>query len=149
MVYRLYVETVVCEGKTAWSYAFYNHQNFMVYKRFGQSEESDINKLNLIVSCTALSYFEGSIRRRYYDEHFSTRIDEDYVTLYTHYPKISEIAKKVKAEGENALNTIEDNKELWKALVPFFSQKTMIFENSEDETYIKIGQDLAQKAFEK
>ena len=87
MVYKLYLETAMQNGEIAWSYAFYNHQDFMVYKRFGKSETTDINTTILTVSAIALKYFEGSIRRRYYDEHFSTRIDEDYVTLYSHYPE--------------------------------------------------------------
>ena len=149
MVYRLYIETAERDGKIAWSYAFYNHQDFMVYKRFGESEIADVNTVILETSVTALTYFERSIRRRYYDEHFSTRIDEDYVTLFTHYPEITEVAKKFKSENAQSLGFVGENKELWEALVPFFSQRTMFFENAKDERFINIGQELAKKAFEK
>ena len=146
MVYNLYVETAMHNGNICWSYAFYNHQDFMVYKRIGKSEETDINKIILETSLTALTYFERSIRRRYYDEHFSTRIDEDYVTLYTHYPKITEVAKECKNDNASSLAFLGSDKELWEALLPFFRQRTMIFENSFDEKFIKIGQELANKA---
>lgn len=148
MFYRLYVETVEQNDETGWSYAFYNHQDFMVYKRFGKSEETDVNKVILDVSATALTYFERSIRRRYYDEHFSTRIDEDYVTLFTHYPEIADVAKKFKSEATLSIGFIGDDKALWKALVPFFAQRTMMFENSAEEKFIMQGQKLAKRCFE-
>lgn len=146
MVYRLYVETVQESGKIGWSYAFYNHQDFMVYKRFGKSEETDMNKVILQTALTALTYFERSIRRRYYDEHFSTRIDEDYVTLFTHNPEITEAAKKFKSEEASAVGFIGEDKDIWEGLVPFFKQRTMIFENSVDEKFISQGKDLAKQA---
>ena len=148
MVYMLYVETVEQNGVIGWSYAFYNHQDFMVYKRFGKSVETDLNKVILEVAATALTYFERSIRRRYYDEHFSTRIDEDYVTLYTHNTEIAEVAKKFKGDNASSIGFIGDDKALWEALVPFFSQITMMFENSTDEKFILTGKELAQKSFE-
>ncbi len=145
MVYRLYVETVENNGEIAWSYAFYNHQDFMVYKRFGKSDETDVNKVILEVSATALTYFERSIRRRYYDEHFSTRIDEDYVTLFTHYSEIAKAAKKCKSESALSVGFIGNDKTLWEALVPFFTQRTMMFENSAEEKFIEQGQKLAMQ----
>ena len=146
MVYKLYLETAMQNGEIAWSYAFYNHQDFMVYKRFGKSETTDINKTILTVSAIALKYFEGSIRRRYYDEHFSTRIDEDYVTLYSHYPEIETVAKRCKTEG--SVDFVTESKELWEDLVPFFKQRTMDFESSTDIKFIEQGTALALKAFE-
>ena len=147
MVYRLYVETAEQNGKIGWSYAFYNHQDFMVYKRFGTSEETDVNNVILEVSATALTYFERSIRRRYYDEHFSTRIDEDYVTLFTHYPQIAEIAKKFKGDDALSISFVETDEALWEPLIPFFRQKTMIFENAAEDKFIAQGQELAKQGF--
>lgn len=146
MVYKLYLETVIQDGEIAWSYAFYNHQDFMVYKRYGKSETTDLSRTILTVSATALKYFEGSIRRRYYDEHFSTRIDEDYVTLYSHYPEMENVAKKYKTEG--SIDFAKENKDLWEELVPFFKQRTMDFESATDEKFINQGTTLALKAFE-
>ena len=143
MIYRLYVETIEQNGKIGWSYAFYNHQDFMVYKRFGKSDETDVDKVILEVSATALTYFDRSIRRRYYDEHFSTRIDEDYVTLYTHNPEIADVAKNFKSDNAASVVFIGDDKALWEELVPFFAQKTMMFENSVDEKFIEKGMELA------
>ena len=147
MVYKLYVETAFKNDKISWSYAFYNHQDFMVYKRYGISEEKDLNKVILETSVTALTYFERSIRRRYYDEHFSTRIDEDYVTLFTHNAEITEVATNFKSSEASSIGFVGNNKELWEALVPFFAQKTMSFENSTEEKFITLGIELAQKAF--
>ncbi len=147
MVYRLYVETVEKSGEIAWSYAFYNHQDFMVYKRFGKSEETDVSKVILEVSATALTYFERSIRRRYYDEHFSTRIDEDYVTLFTHSHDIARTASKFKSENALSIGFIGEEKALWEALTPFFAQRTMMFETSSDERFIAKGIGLAMQAF--
>lgn len=146
MVYKLYIETVEYNGKIGWSYAFYNHQDFMVYKQFGQSKETDINKVILEISATALTYFERSIRRRYYDEHFSTRIDEDYVTLFTHYPEIAEVAKNFKNDVASSVGFIGSDKALWEALVPFFSQRTMMFENAIEEKFIDQGKELANRS---
>ena len=144
MVYRLYVETVKKDNEIAWSDAFYNHQDFMVYKRFGKCEGLTEEQTILEVSATALTYFERSIRRRYYDEHFSTRIDEDYVTLFTHYPEIEKVAEKCKATGN--VDFVTCDMDLWEALVPFFTQRTMMFENSTEEKFIDIGKELAEKA---
>ena len=149
MVYRLYVETVKQGNDIGWAYAFYNHQDFMVYKRFGKAEGADEEQVILEVSATALTYFERSIRRRYYDEHFSTRIDEDYVTLFTHYPEIAKVAEKCKSDDAHSIGFIGDDKALWEALVPFFAQKTMMFENSADEKFIAQGQELAVQGLTK
>lgn len=147
MVYRLYVETVKQGNDIGWAYAFYNHQDFMVYKRFGKTEGADEEQVILEVSTTALTYFERSIRRRYYDEHFSTRIDEDYVTLFTEMSKIAEAAENCK--GACSIGFIGENKALWEALVPFFTQKTMSFENASDEKFITAVKELAEQGLTK
>lgn len=143
MVYRLYVKTVKQGDKIAWAYTFYNHQDFMVYKRLGTSDSLSEEQVILDVSAAALTYFERSMRRRYYDEHFSTRIDEDYVTLYTEHPEIAKVAKNVKNESAASVG-FSENKELWGKLIPFFSQKTMMFENATDEKFINIAKELAK-----
>ncbi len=141
MVYRLYVETVVKNGKIAWAYTFYNHQDFMVYKRCGIGDFANEAQATLEISATALEYFEKSMRRRYYDEHFSTRIDEDYVTLYTHSDDIINRSAKVKSGDD-----IEIEGKVWERLLPFFVQKTMSFERSKDERFINIAKELALSA---
>ena len=146
MVYRLYVETAEKNGEIVWAYTFYNHQDFMVYKRFGKSDKKDINQVILEVSAVALTYFERSIRRRYYDEHFSTRIDEDYVTLYTQYCEIAKVAKDFKEDGATSIGFFGKDKELWEPLTPFFSQKTMMFENSVEKRFIEAAKELALQA---
>ena len=143
MIYKLYIETVRDNNDIGWSYAFYNHQDFMVYKKIGKYTENDVNKVILEISLEALTYFERSIRRRYYDEHFSTRIDEDYVTLYTHYPEIVKNADIIKSSQNTEKNLFETYSEIWEKLVPFFSQRTMIFEESVNDFFINKGKELA------
>lgn len=148
MIYKLYVETVQQDSQIGWSYAFYNHQNFMVYKRFGKSDEQDVNKVILQTSLAALAYFDHSIRRRYYDEHFSTRIDEDYVTLYSKNAEIPEMAKQIKSSESCSIGFIGEDKDTWEALVPYIAPKTMQFEVSTDEKFIALGKELALKGLE-
>ncbi|MBR5538965.1 MAG: hypothetical protein IKU61_03615 [Clostridia bacterium] len=143
MVYRLYVETVKYEDRIAWAFTFYNHQDFMVYKRAGVSENTSEKSVILEQSGAALTYFERSMRRRYYDEHFSTRIDEDYVTLYTEIPEISEVAEIVK-NGNSSLPAFIEDREFWEILLPFFKQKTMSFEFATDEKFISAAKELAK-----
>ena len=149
MVYKLYVETVEEEGFIGWSFAFYNHQDFMVYKRFGKSEEKEANRVILQTSLAALAYFDHSIRRRYYDEHFSTRIDEDYVTLYCQNQEIPKIAKEIKSNQALSIGFIGDDKDTWEALVPYVIPKTMMFELSTDEKFITQGKALAKQGLSK
>ena len=143
MVYRLYVETVKCEGKIAWAFTFYNHQDFLVYKRAGISDSTSEESVILEQSGVALTYFERSMRRRYYDEHFSTRIDEDYVTLYTENPEIAKTASAIKSGDASSIGFIE-NSEFWQILLPFFEQKTMSFETATDEKFIAAAKELAK-----
>ena len=143
MVYRLYVETVKCEGKIAWAFTFYNHQDFLVYKRAGISDSTSEESVILEQSGVALTYFERSMRRRYYDEHFSTRIDEDYVTLYTENPEIAKTASAIKSGDASSIGFIE-NSEFWQILLPFFEQKTMSFETATDEKFITAAKELAK-----
>ena len=146
MVYRCYIETVKKDNYIGWAYTFYNHQDFMVYKRFGKTESADEEKVILETAVTALTYFEKSMRRRYYDEHFSTRIDEDYVTLFTQYSKIAETAKLCKGEETCSLGFVGEDKALWEALTPFFIQRTMMFENSSEERFISAAKEMASSA---
>lgn len=143
MVYRLYVETVKKDDKIAWAFTFYNHQDFLVYKRAGISDLDNESSVILEQSGIALTYFETSMRRRYYDEHFSTRIDEDYVTLYTELPEIVTVADTVKSSDAASIGFIGDNN-LWQVLLPFFAQKTMSFEAATDERFINAAKELAK-----
>ena len=148
MVYRLYLETVKKDNEIAWAFTFYNHQDFLVYKRAGISTLADEDAVILEQAGIALTYFEKSMRRRYYDEHFSTRIDEDYVTLYTEYTEIESAAKTVKSNESSSIGFVRHDA-LWEILLPFFKQKTMSFEIATEEKFIHFAKDLAQKQFEK
>ena len=148
MVYRLYLETVKKNNEIAWAYTFYNHQDFLVYKRAGITCESSEEQVILEQSAIALQYFESCMRRRYYDEHFSTRIDEDYVTLYTPLKDIVNAANIIKEDDPNKSDSI-GNGDMWHKLIPFFKQKTMAFEVSIEERFINAARELANKQFEK
>ena len=147
MVYRLYLETSPSENGIGWAFMFYNHQDFCVYKRCGKSVGLTEEQVILEQSAIALTYFEKSMRRRYYDEHFSTRIDEDYVTLYTDMPEIADTAAKCKDAG--AIAFLGEDKHLWEALIPFFTQRTMSFENATEERFITAAKELALQGLEK
>ena len=118
-------------------------------------QKSELKRTSLLTALfAALSvsvqdpvYSLSSIRRRYYDEHFSTRIDEDYVTLFSHSKEITDTASLFKRGNASSIGFVGADKALWEALIPFFSQKTMMFENSTDERFITIGRELAQNAF--
>ena len=144
MVYRLYVETAKKGSKTAWAFTFYNHQDFLVYKRSGTCELQEENAVVLDISATALEYFERSMRRRYYDEHFSTRIDEDYVTLYTSVLDIVNTASAIKENNQN-MYSFCSNDNAWSRLIPFFQQKTMSFEIATDKKFINFAKELAKE----
>ena len=91
MEYRLFVETAPAKDATGWSFLFYNHQDFNVYKFCGKSESTDEKSVILEVAARALTYFSNFMRRRYYDEHFATILDEDYVTVYTALPDLAAV----------------------------------------------------------
>lgn len=145
MVYRGYVGTVRQGNTVGWTFTFYNHQDFMVYKKSGKCEAGCEKEVILQTAVTAVKYFDSSMRRRYYDEHFSTRIDEDYVTLFTEMPEIAAAAEKYKSAG--MIGFTDEDMRLWEALVPFFAQKTMSFETAADERFITAAKELAAKQF--
>ena len=75
MEYRLCV--CVDENSKKSAFAFYNQQEFCVYRRVLDMEESD-TCLEYVRMCeTALEYFRKNMRNRYYTEHFSELLDED------------------------------------------------------------------------
>ncbi len=148
MIYRLYLETVKKDNKTAWAFTFYNHQDFIVYKRAGIAECENEKSIILEQAVVALNYFEKSICRRYYDEHFSTRIDEDFVTLFTEYEEIAQMASKIKS-GSASSTVFTENAELWKAILPFLERRTMLFEDAKEERFLSFAKELASKEFEK
>ncbi len=148
MVYRLYIATVKKNDKIAWAFTFYNHQDFLVYKRTGISDCNSDSEVILEQSAVALAYFDSSMRRRYYDEHFSTRIDEDYVTLYTELPDIAKVAEIIKMDDPYKAGFIGGG-EIWYHLIPFFKQKTMSFETATEEKLLLATKKLAMQTFEK
>ena len=148
MIYRLFLETVKKDDKIAWAFTFYNHQDFLVYKRAGISDFPNENAVLLEQATVALNYFEKSICRRYYDEHFSTRIDEDFVTLYTAYDDIAIVSKEIK-NGSAASVGFIDNNVWWDALIPFLGRRTMLFETGGEERFVNFAEELALKQFEK
>ena len=143
MVYRLYIATIKQNDKTAWAFAFYNHQDFLVYKRTGVSEHSREEAVILEQSAVALAYFDSSMRRRYYDEHFSTRIDEDYLTLYTELPDIAKVAEIIKLDDPYKTGFIGGG-EVWYTLIPFFKQRTMSFETTASDPLFLATKELAK-----
>ena len=123
MEYRLFVETAPAKDATGWSFLFYNHQDFNVYKFCGKSDTTDEKAVILEVTARALTYFSNFMRRRYYDEHFATILDEDYVTVYTALPALS--AVWTSKSYENGFSG--GDRALWEALVPFLARPTMRF----------------------
>lgn len=125
MEYRLFVGTCPAKNATGWSFLFYNHQDFNVYKFCGRSDSTDEKSVILDVTARALTYFSNFMRRRYYDEHFATILDEDYVTVYTTLPDLAAVwASKSYENGFTG-----EDRTLWEALVPFLSRPTMRFED--------------------
>ena len=147
MEYRLFVETVPGKGATGWSFMFYNHQDFNVYKFCGKSDSMDEKAVILEVTAKALTYFSNFMRRRYYDEHFATILDEDYVTVYTEIPDIAAVfASKSYQNGFTGADSA-----LWEALVPFLSRPTMRFADptEADAEFTEAARALAASGLEK
>lgn len=149
MVYRLYLETAPTENGIGWAFMFYNHQDFCVYKRCGKSVGQTNEQVILEQSATALSYFSNFMRKRYYDEHFATILDEDYITLFTEMPAIAETAARCNREQACAIGFIGENKDLWEAMVPFFTCPSMTFETATDERFITAAKELAKQGLNK
>ncbi len=145
MVYRLYVETVRQDNCIGWAFMFFNHQDFNIYKRCGQMSNTDARTVILTVSEQALSYFSNFMRRRYYDEHFATILDEDYVTLFTELPEIAECWKTKRYQtGFSG----DPDRARWEALLPYFERPTMRFENASDIKLIEMTKALAKKGLD-
>ncbi len=147
MVYRLYLETAPSENGIGWAFMFYNHQDFCVYKRCGKSVGKTNEQVILEQSATALSYFSNFMRKRYYDEHFATILDEDYITLFTEMPAIAGTAAHCKETA--ALLFFDENKALWENLIPFFTRPSMTFETAADEKFIAAAKKLAEEGLTK
>lgn len=81
MEYRLCISTKKHGNGVRFAYAVYNHHDFCVYKRKGESECSDETSVYVSVCDTALSYFNTYIKNKYYTEHFSELLDEDGSTV--------------------------------------------------------------------
>lgn len=145
MVYRLYVETVRQDNRIGWAFMFFNHQDFNIYKRCGQTPNTDARTVILTVSEQALSYFSNFMRRRYYDEHFATILDEDYVTLFTELPEIAECWKTKRYQTGFPG---DPDCARWKALLPYFERPTMRFETASDTKLIEMAKTLAKKGLD-
>lgn len=145
MEYRLFVETCPAETATGWAFMIFNHQDFNVYKFCGKSDSTDEKAVTLEVAARALNYFSNFMRRRYYDEHFATILDEDRITLFTKYPEIAacratEAYKKGFTGADRAL---------WEALVPFFERPTVFFETANGEKFVAMAKALAKEGLSK
>lgn len=142
MEYRLYIETARAENEIGWAFLFYNHQNFNVYKFRGKSESEDEQAVILDTTARALNYFSNFMRRRYYDEHFATILDEDHVTVYTKLPALADIWRAKSCTQDLPA----DHRVLWEALVPFLTRPTMCFENptASDTVFFGAAKTMAQ-----
>ena len=148
MVYRLYLETAPSENGIGWAFMFYNHQDFLVYKRCGKSVGQTNEQVILEQSEKALAYFSNFMRKRYYDEHFATILDEDYITLFTEMPEITDTAARCKDQA-GSIGFIGENSALWEAMVPFFTRPSMTFETAADEKFITAAKELAKQGLNK
>ncbi|MBQ9428417.1 MAG: hypothetical protein IJU41_02600 [Clostridia bacterium] len=126
MIYRLYVETESKGNGTAWAFAFYNHQDFRIYKLIGKSESGDEKEVVLSTTARALTYFSNFIRRRYYDEHFATILDEDNVTVFTQLADLEKAKKRFPADDAGYAA-------LWTQMKPFLERPTMFFASTPPE----------------
>ncbi len=142
MIYRLYIETVQEESCTGWAFMFFNHQDFNIYKRCGKSETTDKRAVILTIAEQALSYFTNFMRRRYYDEHFATILDEDYVTLFTELPEIEACWK---SGHFREFFADAPDRARWETLLPYFERPTMRFETASDPKFIEAVKVLAKK----
>lgn len=77
--------------KTMIAFAVFNLRGERVYRTvrtvstedFLPAETPSADAAELYAAAEALAYFSHFIRHRYYDEHFATILDEDYVLLRT------------------------------------------------------------------
>lgn len=141
MEYRLFVETCQSESMTGWAFMIFNHQDFNVYKLCGKNSCTDEKAVTLEIAARALNYFSNFMRRRYYDEHFATILDEDRITLFTKYPEIA--ACRTTYSYKNGF--AGKYRKLWEALVPFFESDTVFFETSSNDKFTAITADLAKE----
>ena len=72
------------------AYAFYNQQDFCVYKRVADLVEYDAEREYVRVCLTALEYFRKNMRNRYYTEHFSELLDEDRGVVLCQYKELAD-----------------------------------------------------------
>lgn len=147
MEYRLYVETVPADNAIGWAFLFYNHQDFNVYKYCGKSESIDAQAVILDTTARALNYFSNFMRRRYYDEHFATILDEDHVTVYTRLPALAELWRA----KSRTRDLPAEHRALWEALVPFLTRPTMSFADptASDAVFFDAAKAMAQSGLAK
>ena len=145
MEYRLFIETYPAKNATGWAFMFFNHQDFNVYKLCGKSDGTDEKSVTLAITARALNYFSDFMRRRYYDEHFATILDEDHVTVLTEYPEIAACwASKTYAHGFSGAD-----RALWEALIPFFERPSIRFETADGGKLVDMAKALAKEGLSK
>lgn len=123
MIYRLYIETKSQPQNTAWAFSVFNHQDFRIYKLTGLCEHTDEKAAILETAVRALTYFSNFIRRRYYDEHFATILDEDNITLFSHLPDIENAASVFPSDDGKYMR-------YWTQMRPFLERDTMFFQTT-------------------
>lgn len=97
MTYRLCVYVDEAKGKSA--YAFYNQQDFCVYRRVVDSLEADAEREYVRACLAALEYFKKNIRSRYYTEHFSELLDEDRGVILCPYSELVDAFCAYRGDG--------------------------------------------------
>ena len=97
MTYRLCV--CIDEQSTRSAYAFYNQQDFCVYRRIVDSLENDTEREYVRVCEIALEYFRKNMRIRYYTEHFSELLDEDRGVVLCPYRELTEAFSAYRNHG--------------------------------------------------
>ena len=98
MIYRLCV--CVDETKKKSAYAFYNQQDFCVYRRVVESTEANPELEYVRIALIALEYFRKNMRNRYYTEHFSELLDEDRGIVLCQYKELVDAFSSYRNKGE-------------------------------------------------
>ncbi len=133
MEYRLCVS--VNEKREKSAFAFFNQQDFCVYRRVIDCTEPDAELEYVHVCALALAYFRKNMRNRYYTEHFSELLDEDRCRV------LCPVRGLVDAFFEYRENScpIPDS---YAALAEQFDIPTVIFELSESSRLQSVTEKL-------
>ena len=121
MEYRLCISTKKQGDGVRFAYAVYNHHDFCVYKKKGESYDADELSVYVSVCCTALSYFNTYIKNKYYTEHFSELLDEDRSVVICPIKELCDAFLRYRSE---------DSKEIeaqYAHLLPHFDTRSVSF----------------------